>query len=159
MHPAHAHNTAAVQNQFCTVRDSMQSATAAWRVASCWFVRLVCNGHAVAMRVYCYMIIRHCRQHVIANSWLPSRACPAFLAVPLRRTRPDCIQAQSKYGTALSRMVAYSLPPVCMITPAHYPHHAFQTCSAAQPGVCDDLRHPHCLAEEWTRPVSPQVYT
>ena len=21
------------------------------------------------------------------------------------------------------------------------------------------LRHPHCLAEEWTRPVSPQVYT
>ena len=50
MHPAHAHNTAAVQNQFCTVRDSMQSATAAWRVASCWFVRLVCNGHAVAVR-------------------------------------------------------------------------------------------------------------
>ena len=50
MHPAHAHNTAAVQNQCSTVRDSMQSATAAWRVASCWFVRLVCNGHAVAVR-------------------------------------------------------------------------------------------------------------
>ena len=50
MHPAHAHNTAAVQNQCSTVRDSMQSDTAAWRVASCWFVRLVCNGHAVAVR-------------------------------------------------------------------------------------------------------------
>ena len=50
MHPAHAHNTAAVQNQCSTVRDSMQSATAASRVAPSCLVRLVCNGHAVAVR-------------------------------------------------------------------------------------------------------------
>ena len=70
MHPAHAHNTAAVQNQCSTVRDSMQSATAASRVAPSCLVRLVCNGHAVAMRAYCYTTLS--TTHVIANSWLPS---------------------------------------------------------------------------------------
>ena len=78
MHPAHAHNTAAVQNQCSTVRDSMQSDTAAWRVASCWFVRLVCNGHAVAVRYTTLSTTCH-RKFLAAQPSMPripGRAAP-----------------------------------------------------------------------------------